>query len=315
MHYLMAILLFNNFFLVGCETPQTMRSYPAIDRIELSAKEGVPMHYPGLQQVVAFQDYIISGSKPEGNAGFESLMKMGVKTIICVDGVTPDVQTATSLGIKTIHIPLKYEAPTQTQILDLTTVVSRRNRGKVYIHCHQGKHRSATAAAIVSVALGSMSIEEVKARMHVSQTSEEYIGLWAAVDQAKVIKVFDLLQNEKVYNSRVEPEGMISQMIAMDDAIDHLNRLQDENWTAPKEHPDLVAVAEAGIVADIFRKIQLGNEVNSYPADFETQLVNALHQAKGLEEAFLQNLATTELDMYMQRVEQSCIRCHSLFRK
>ena len=74
--HLMAILLFSNFFLVGCETPQTMRSYPTIDRIELSAKEGVPECITlGLQQVVAFQpDYHYLRLKARlVIAGFESL--------------------------------------------------------------------------------------------------------------------------------------------------------------------------------------------------------------------------------------------------
>ncbi len=240
---------------------------------------------------------------------------MNVDTIICVDGVVPDVKTAREFGIKTVHIPLKYDSPSTSQIFDLATIASRKMRGNIYIHCHQGKHRSAAAAAIVSIALGSLTLDEAKERMHVSQTSEAYKGLWIAVEQTKVIDVFDLLRNEKLYPSRVEPEGMTSQMIAIDEAMDNLIRVQNEHWNAPKEHPDLVGVAEAGIIADTFRNIQLSKEANSLPADFETQLINALHQASGLEEALLQNLPETELDMYMQRVEQTCINCHSAFRK
>ena len=71
-----------------------------------------------------------------------------------------------------------------------------------------------------------------------------------------------------------------------------MNRLQDENMDSAKvEHPDLVAVAaEAGIVADILsEKFNLQNEVNLHTLQIlKRLLVNALHQANGLEEAFLQ---------------------------
>ena len=140
-----SILILNN----GCGVASRMDTNSAEEAIVVASDTDSPMYYGGLKQVVAFQEFIISGAKPEGRVGFESLMKMDVSMIVCVDGVTPDVKTAQEYGIKTVHIPLKYEAPTDEQIFDLTTVVSRIDRGNVYIHCHQGKHRSAAAAAIV----------------------------------------------------------------------------------------------------------------------------------------------------------------------
>ena len=316
MNRLLVLVLFVLLTQIGCEFASRLHTYPSEECIDVAVDAKTPMTYAGLSQVVAFHKHIISGAKPEGSTGFESLMKMDVNTIVCVDGVAPDVKTAREYGIKTVHIPLKYDSPSASQIFDLTTVVARgRDRGNVYIHCHQGKHRSATVAAIVSIALGSLTLDEAKARMHVSQTSEEYKALWEAVEQTEVISVFDLLLNEKVYPSIVEPEGITSQMIAIDEAMDNLLRLQHANWNAPTDHPDLVGVAEAGIIADLFRAIQLSEDARQYATDFETQLVNALHQASGLEEALLQKLTGNKLDVYMQRVEQSCINCHSAFRK
>lgn len=283
---------------------------------ELLIHTSTPKTFEGLSQVVHFQDDIISGAKPEGIDGFKSLKNMNVRTIVCVDGVAPDVETARKYGLKTIHLPLKYDAPSSEQIFDLTTIVARsRVIGKVYIHCHQGKHRSATAAAIVSIALGDLTFEEATTRMHESETSSEYQGLWNAVKNTTVIHVNDLLCNQKVYPSRVEPKGMICQMIAVDESMDNLTRFQNANWNAPKEHPDLVGVAEAGIIVDTFRKIQCSNEVKNFPKDFERQLDYALQQAGGLEEALMQKLSKTELDVCMKRMEQSCINCHSMFRK
>jgi hypothetical protein len=306
-----SILILNH----GCGVASRMHTYSAEEAIVVASDTDSPMYYGGLKQVVAFQEFIISGAKPEGRVGFESLMKMDVSMIVCVDGVTPDVKTAQEYGIKTVHIPLKYEAPTDEQIFDLTTVVSRIDRGNVYIHCHQGKHRSAAAAAIVSIALGSLTLDEAKERMEVSQTSHEYKGLWEAVEQTTVINVFDLLLNEKAYPSIVEPTGLMSQMIAMNGAMDNLIRIQNSNWKAPIDHPDLVGAAEAGMIADTFRNIQLGDEANAFSVDFETLLVNAIRHASSLEDALLQRLPMVELDVYIQRVEHSCMNCHAAFRK
>lgn len=316
MNRLLVLVVFIHLSHIGCEVASRLHSYPLVECIDVAVDAKTPMAYAGLSQVVAFHKHIISGAKPVGSAGFESLMKMDVNTIVCVDGVAPDVKTAKEYGIKTVHIPLKYDSPSATQIFDLTTVVARgRDRGNVYIHCHQGKHRSATVAAIVSIALGSLTLDEAKARMHVSQTSEEYKGLWEAVEQTEVISVIDLLLNEKVYPSIVVPVGITSQMIAIDEAMDNLLRLQLANWNAPTDHPDLVGVAEAGTIADIFRAMQRSEDVKQYATDFETLLVNALHHASGFEDALVQQLQTDKLNTYMKRVEQSCINCHSAFRK
>ena len=275
-----------------------------------------PFTYEGLSQVVYFQKDIISGAKPEGSDGFVSLKLLNVHTIICVDGVVPDVKTAKLNGIKTVHLPLKYVAPSDEQIFDLATVVVRgRKHGNVYIHCHQGKHRSAAAAAIVSIALGNLTLEEATERMLVSETSHAYEGLWNAVEQTKGIDVSVLLSNGKVYPSAIAPEGMTNLMIALDEVFDNLQGIQHAHWQSPKEHPDLVGASEAGVIADIFRTIQLNKETNDFSTDFETQVVNAIHQASGLEEALLQNLPEIELNAYWQRVEQSCIDCHAKFRK
>jgi len=284
--------------------------------LHIATGEELPTSFLGLQQVVAFQKDIISGAKPIGSEGFDSLAKLEVKTIVCVDGVPPDVENAEKFGIKTVHIPLKYEAPSPKQILDLATIVHReRERGIVYIHCHQGKHRSAAAAAIVSIALGDLSVSEAKEQMRVSQTSVVYQGLWDAVERTKLLPVEELLQNKTLFPSSVEPKGITSQMIAIDEAMANLIRMQDAAWTAPVAHPDLVGAAEAGFITDTFRNMQLQKEVNLFSADFETLLINAMHHASSLEEALLQHVPEKTLRAYMRLVEQSCIKCHATYRR
>jgi len=274
------------------------------------------MSFDGLSQVVYFQKNIISGAKPQGDEGFASLKKLNVDTIVCVDGVIPDVQRATSHGMKTIHIPLKYNSPSDEQKFDLATVVSRAlPHGTVYVHCHQGKHRSATASAIASIALGLLSIEEAKERMHVSETSLQYKGLWDSVEGMKKIDSSEIQRNKKTYPSMVQPEGMIDAMITLDEALENLQQLHSNNWKQLESDSEPVGVAEAGEIVDLYRNLQLNQELDELYTDIETHFVNAIHNASELEEALLQKRPVTELHVHLNRMQQSCTNCHEVFRK
>ena len=281
-----------------------------------SIQDSSPQSFEGLSQVVAFQDSLYSGSKPSGLQGMESLMNMGVNTIICVDGVPPDVKSAKEYGIKTIHLPLKYSAPSKSQIFDLTTATKMGlERGNVYIHCHYGKHRSAASSALVSIALGFLSIEEAKDRMRVCETSAAYKGLWDAVEKQQVINEAHLIEDEKRFPSCVSPEGITAQMVAIDDAMNRLLRVQDLNWNVPATHPDIAPAADAGFIADMFRQMQL-KQVSPYAQhDFTTQVINAMHHVSGLEEALIEHESPEVLHRYMRSVEESCLNCHAAFRK
>src|SRR5262245_41464410 len=59
-----------------------------------------PRAFPGLHNVCRVSGKLISGGVPEDDEGFASLHKLGVKTIISVDGARPDVERARRLGFR-----------------------------------------------------------------------------------------------------------------------------------------------------------------------------------------------------------------------
>jgi hypothetical protein len=63
-----------------------------------------PRDYPGLHNVVAYHDGFYSGSVPEGDAGFDTIAGMGVRTIISVDGAEPDVVRAAARARSTCRL-------------------------------------------------------------------------------------------------------------------------------------------------------------------------------------------------------------------
>ena len=276
-----------------------------------------PRSYSGLSQVVAFQDWLFSGSKPSGEAGFQSLANLRVRTIVCVDGTPPDHLTGDRYGMKTFHIPLKYGEPTQLQILDLATAVREgMTRGNIYVHCHHGKHRSAAASAIALLALNRSTAEVMKNRMVVAETSQYYSGLWDAVDKTRKLNESDLIQNETNLTNRVHPEGITNQMIAIDFAMDNLKLIKQSNWITPKRHPDLVPAAEAGTIAESFRQLRENHTTAGYPRDFSQKLDEASNFANTLEQEIILGEATSiELSSSMRALSKSCIACHLAYRK
>lgn len=105
---------------------------------------------PGLHNVFRITDKLLSGSVPEGDLGFQTLQKLGVKTIITVDGAKPDVERAKKFSMRYVHLPIGYDGVPADQGLRLAKAV-RDLPGLIYMHCHHGKHRSPAAAVVVKL--------------------------------------------------------------------------------------------------------------------------------------------------------------------
>src|ERR1019366_1028729 len=59
----------------------------------------------GVPNLIRLSDRIYQGAMPQGDAGFASLEKLGVKTVISVDGARPDLEDAHKHGIRYVHLP------------------------------------------------------------------------------------------------------------------------------------------------------------------------------------------------------------------
>ena len=276
-----------------------------------------PTVYTGLDHVVAYQHNLFSGGKPEGELGFNSLRELQVATVLCVDGLAPDVETARKFGIKSIHIPLKYNSPTRAQVLDLCTAyMMHTSQGNVYIHCHHGKHRSASAAALISIALELSTAAEMKEKMRISGTSLHYKGLWDAVDGQQGIDVTEIIKNKKVFPEAVKPSGITEQMIDIDEALDRLLLAKKTNWITPETHPDLAPTADAGVIAETFRSMLFDDDPQFSQEGYTDQTHTAFLEASRLEEILKTDSIDVELfNEHVLRVERTCVQCHERWRK
>lgn len=76
--------------------------------IDRPAVMPAPRDMPGLHNVLRFANGVFSGSMPEGDVGFDSLERLGIESVVSVDGIRPDLGRAESRGIRYVHVPIQY---------------------------------------------------------------------------------------------------------------------------------------------------------------------------------------------------------------
>ncbi len=132
---------------------------------------------PGIENVYRVSPTLYSGGSPEGDADFVELKKLGIRTIISVDGMIPDVATAEKHGMKYVHLPVGYDGiPTPTAYKMAKAVQTLP--GPVYVHCHHGVHRGPTAVAAIRLCLEpEFTPSDAAAWLHQAGTDAKYHGL------------------------------------------------------------------------------------------------------------------------------------------
>src|ERR1043165_5547284 len=92
-----------------------------------------PLPSAHLQNLFHVTTNIFSGDAPEGDDAFAEIAKLGVKTLISVDGTKPDVETAHKHGLRYIHLPFGYNGIPASRIADLTKA-AQSVVGPMYVH-------------------------------------------------------------------------------------------------------------------------------------------------------------------------------------
>src|SRR5687768_1611489 len=139
-----------------------------------------PVQARGLENAFALATNLFSGGSPVGDEGFEALAKLGIKTIITVDGAQPDLARARAHGMRYVHLPHGYDGisrETQLKLVKAMQVVD----GPVYIHCHHGKHRGPAAAAVVCMAKADWTPNDALKWLGLAGTGTNFVGLFATV--------------------------------------------------------------------------------------------------------------------------------------
>jgi hypothetical protein len=285
-----------------------------------SAAETKPARQPkkldaqALPNAIQLTDKVISGGQPAGEAGFVELEKLGVKTVVSVDGAKPDVATAKEHGLRYVHLPHGYDGIPNERLLDLAKAV-RDLPGAVYIHCHHGKHRSPAAAAAACESLGLLTTDEALAVLKVAGTNPGYRGLFRTVQEAKAQAANVLDEWRSEFPETVDVPPMAEAMVAVEHAHDHLKQVMAAGWKFPPDHPDIDPPHEALLLREHFTELMRTEEVSSQAKEFIDIMKRSEADAKSLEEALAKgNVATKELTAIFDRITADCASCHTKFR-
>lgn len=313
-------------------TSQTASSAPAA----ISPDLAYPVDLTGLHNVVAYAPTVYSGSAPEDPAGFEQLARMGIRTIISVDGAVPLVDAARAHGLRYVHLPIGYDGVERRRAIEIGLAI-RELPHPVYVHCHHGKHRSAAALAAALVASGRLVPESATQRMRVSGTSPEYRGLYQSVAAMTVASANELAAASREFPEVWKTSGLVQAMVEIDDVFDRLRKIERAGWTTPPDHPDLVPAAEAGRLADLFRTLrgepackQKGQTFldalavsTQLATELEDQIVNRAGRPEGRGNAEAARpageprsteLRNRRLSTQLKHVGNDCKSCHNAHR-
>jgi tyrosine-protein phosphatase SIW14 len=109
----------------------------------------------GVHNFHQINDHVYRGAQPS-TEGFESLAKMGVKTVIDLreSGSRADSEkrVVEKAGMHYINIPFSgYSAPSDKQMAQVLAMFEDPAAGPVFIHCRRGADRTGTVVACYRV--------------------------------------------------------------------------------------------------------------------------------------------------------------------
>jgi protein tyrosine phosphatase (PTP) superfamily phosphohydrolase (DUF442 family) len=297
------------FGVLGCQP-----NAPSLTSTPKLVADAAPIELPGLHNVIRVSDKLVSGSSPEGDAGFESLRSLGIKTIITVDGARPEVDRARKFDMRYVHLPIGYDGISQEQANRLARAV-RDLPGLIYLHCHHGKHRGPAAAAASQFCLdekctAAAAIEIMKR----AGTDPHYTGLIAAPNRIHRPSADEIAAAPADFPETAPIPALAQAMVEIDKTWDNLQAIRKAGWKTPKDQADLDPPHEALQLLEHFRELVRRDDIRNRPESFRNWLADVEKSATALEESLRSNSAPDKIEKTCQRCRMSCSQCHAKYR-
>jgi len=274
---------------------------------------------PGVHNLFALGTNVYSGSTPEGEEGFAALEKLGVKTIVSVDGGRPDVELAKKHGMRYVHLPHGYDGISTNLQLQLAKV-GEALPGPIYVHCHHGKHRGPAAAAVICMAKDGWTSNQADAWLRAAGTSTNYAGLYGVVKDFKKPSAAMLNAASSDFPETAKVSGLVDAMVGIDERWENLKAVRAAGYLPPKNHPDIKPANEAVILWEHYREAQRLPDTAQHGKDMVSRFKTAEDEAKEAER-LLRIYATgakpdirAQLDKSFDVMGKTCASCHKAFR-
>ncbi|HTI50929.1 MAG TPA: hypothetical protein VL475_08260 [Planctomycetaceae bacterium] len=262
---------------------------------------------------------LYSGAQPEGDMGFAALKQMGIRTIISVDGATPDVGAARKQGLRYVHLPIGYDGIPPAQ--GLRTIKAVRDLpGPVFIHCHHGKHRGPAAAALCAVASEGWTRDQALDWMRSAGTSADYRGLYRSVRLLPLPTAAELKDVPAEFSETAPVSTMIEIMVQVDRDWDRLKEDRGRNFRMPQKVDEATAAQTALQLAERFRELARLETAESRGQKFVAMARRAGDAAHKLHQG-LKELEKSDtpgdrkaVDAAWKMIAGSCVECHKRYR-
>lgn len=268
-----------------------------------------PVDFKALHNVVRLSEKLYSGGVPEGDLGFQALARLGIKTVITVDGEKPDLPLARKYGLRYVHIPFGYDscpAPTANVIVKAV----RDLPGPVYIHCHHGKNRSPVAAAMARIALDGLPNEEAVRELERAGAGKGYTGLYADVRAYRPPTAAELDRLKVEFREVAPTPPLVQPMVQIQQRFDRLMQAQRDGWKAPA---GVDLAYEALQLQELYTELNRTAEVRCRRPDFRRWMREGERDGKALEAA-LRAGRPDAASMSLGRLAAGCGSCHARYR-
>ncbi|MFT7464278.1 MAG: protein tyrosine phosphatase (PTP) superfamily phosphohydrolase (DUF442 family) [Pseudohongiellaceae bacterium] len=274
---------------------------------------------PSLHNVFRLSEQIISGGEPHDDAGFAAIAALGVRTILSVDGKSPDAAAAAAHGLTYVHVPIRYRGISEDELLRLTKTF-REKPGPFYVHCFHGKHRGPAAAAVGRLVVDGASRQQSLAEMRQwCGTSSKYEGLYQTVAANQLPSAAASAAYDWDFPAARAHAGFRTVMVEASRAFETLTTMEKNGWAVPDDHPDIDPVNESTVLASLFSEAAALDDVTSQPDDFRDWIQQSSSQSLALRDVLSgirrnggEDWSTA--DAAYKALKGSCTACHKTYR-
>ena len=286
---------------------------------QLPLAKVTPMELSGLHNVFRLSRNLVSGSEPHGEAAFVELQKLGVRTIVSVDGAVPDAALAEKYGMRYVHVPIHYKGIAADEALRLGKTF-RELPGPFFVHCFHGKHRGPAAAALARCLIDGASRPQAIAEMRQWMgTAPEYEGLYQTIATQRLPTVEETAAYRFDFPAEHRAEGFVAGMVELARAFDNVKDAAKHDFATNPAHPDLDALHEARKVERLLEGCRETEASRGAKPDFRgwmdeantaaDELVAALERMrKGTDGALAEASGRVGL------IGKACKACHKVYR-
>lgn len=267
---------------------------------------------PGVHNAFRASEKIYSGSQPEGDEAFTAIAKLGVKTIVSVDGSVPDVEAARKHGLRYVHLPFGYDGIPTNRVAELARLTAEVS-GPFFVHCHHGLHRGPAAVAVMCEASEGWTTNRAVAWLREAGTSPDYPGLYRAAGEFQA-PTPAALAAVKGFPEVTQPSSLVDAMVEIDARFDWLKKSQKAGWKTPPGPAVISPTHEATMLWEAFKEVARTKDTAQRAADFWDKLSAAEQSADVLRKLLRESGDGLVIDAAFKQMGQNCSACHKKYR-